>query len=150
MGMLNVPLQSVLHQQQHNNQSGAHAAATYLAQQHILAQAANSGDASLGQKIASLGGLANNSSAASLLSQYTASQPTNSVAAVAFAQQINEARAASLLAAATAQSHNDNSMQQKRKLSELSNPNSAEHGDQRQDKRSGNIGGLNLHTSNAP
>merc|ERR1712238_589589 len=59
--MLNVPLQNVLQQQQQNNQSGAHAAATYLAQQQILAQAANNGDASsLGQKIASFGGLGNN------------------------------------------------------------------------------------------
>lgn len=128
--MLNVPLQSVLHQHQ-NNQSGAQAAATYLAQQQILAQAANSGDgSSLGQKIASLGGLANNSSAASLINQYTQSQSTN--AAAVFAQQINEARAATILAAATAQSQNDANGQHKRKLSDQ---NSAGYGEQRPTKR---------------
>jgi len=128
--MLNVPLQSVLHQHQHN-QSGAQAAAAYLAQQQILAQAANNGDgSSLGQKIASLGGLANNSSAASLINQYTVSQSTN--AAAIFAQQLNEQRAATILAAATAQSQNDPSGQHKRKLSDQ---NSAAYGDQRPSKR---------------
>lgn len=119
--MLNVPLQNVLQQQQQNNQSGAHAAATYLAQQQILAQAANNGDASsLGQKIASFGGLGNNSSAQSLINQYTASQSTNAAAAASLAQQLNEARAATILAAANAQ-QNDNSGTLKRKLSDHQN-----------------------------
>jgi len=117
--MLNVPLQSVLQHQQQNNQSGAQVAATYLAQQQLLAQAANNADSSLGQKIASLGGLGNNSSAASLLNQYTASQNTNTAAA-AFAQQLQEARAASVLAAARAQQQNDSSG--KRKLSDENSP----------------------------
>jgi len=130
--MLNVPLQNVLQQQQQNNQSGAHAAATYLAQQQILAQAANNGDASsLGKKIASFGGLGNNSSAASLISQYTQSQSTNAAAATALAQQLNEARAQTILAAATAQ-QNDTSGTNKRKLPEQSMTG---YGDQGPSKR---------------
>ena len=101
--MLNVPLHSVLQQQQH--------AAQFLAQQQLLAQAANgsgnnslgqrlaslgglsngnvtgmSNSGSLGDRIASLGGLANHNSAASLLSQFS-SQGNNSAAAAVLAQQ---------------------------------------------------------------
>lgn len=72
--LLNIPLQSVLHQQQ-NQGSNASAAAQYLAQQQqLLAQAAGGSNASLSQRIASFGGLNGNSSAASLLSQLSQHQ----------------------------------------------------------------------------
>lgn len=120
--MLNVPLQSVLQQQQNNSS----AAAQFLAQQQLLAQAAggggnsalqrfaslsglsnnsnsgmpNSNNTALGDRIASLGGLANHNSAASLLSQYASQQGSNSAAALAQHQQQANAMNASVLAAA--------------------------------------------------
>jgi len=105
--LLNLPLQNMLQQQQaaQQNNSGAHAAVNLLAQQQLLAQAANKG----------LG----NISAASLLNQISAVGSGNSstaatnAAAASFAQQQQQARAAqmnmsaSALAAARAQAHSN-------------------------------------------
>jgi hypothetical protein len=99
--LLNVPLQSVLHQQQ-NQGSNASAAAQYLAQQQqLLAQAAGGSNASLSQRIASFGGLNGNSSAASLLSQLSQHQQqqqgdsisNESAASALFLQQQQQALA---------------------------------------------------------
>jgi len=128
--MLNVPLQSVLQQQQH--------AAQLLAQQQFLAQAAaagnNGNNNALSQRISSLGavnglsnnnvpgsiaslsGLANHNSAASLLSQYASQQGTNSAAAAAvLAQQQHQQQQQQL--AAAAQKHPGNNLGEKRKFS---------------------------------
>lgn len=124
--MLNVPLQSVLQQQQH--------AAQLLAQQQLLAQAAagnNGNNNALSQRIASLGavnglsnnnvpgsiaslsGLANHNSAASLLSQYASQQGTNSATAAAvLAQQQHHQQHQQHLAAA-AQQHQGNDLKRK-------------------------------------
>jgi len=126
--MLNVPLHSVLQQQQH--------AAQFLAQQQLLAQAANgnvnnslgqrlaslgglsngnvtgmSNSGSLGDRIASFGGLANHNSAASLLSQFSSQQGNNSAAAAVLAQQQQQQQHhnmnSSVLAAAAQHQGND-------------------------------------------
>lgn len=68
--MLNVPLQSVLQQQ--NQKSNASAAAQYLAQQQqLLSQATNGSNPSLSQQIASMNSFNGQSSVASLLSQFS-------------------------------------------------------------------------------
>ena len=101
--LLNVPLQSVMQQQAAaGNPSGAQkAAATYLAQQQLLAQAATGGSNSISD---SLGNLAANSSVQNLLSQLAASQGTS---------------AGSLTAAALL---GHDSVRQKRKLDDSSGP----------------------------
>ncbi len=129
--MLNVPLQSVLQQQQH--------AAQLLAQQQFLAQAAaagnNGNNNALSQRISSLGavnglsnnnvpgsiaslsGLANHNSAASLLSQYASQQGTNSAAAAAvLAQQQHQQQQQQQQLAAAAQKHPGNNLGEKRKF----------------------------------
>jgi len=117
--LLNVPLQNLMQQQQQNNQSSAQAAATLLAQSQLLAQAANnSNSTSLGQRIASLGALANSSSAASLLSQYAATQQKSSNLSSSNLQQARVAQfnlGASALAAMN--SLNESSLKRKREAS---------------------------------
>jgi len=129
--MLNVPLQSVMQQQQ-GNQSGAHVAATYLAQQQLLAQAkAQASNASHGSsithQIASLGGFANNSSAASLLGQIAASQGSlrNNAAAAALQQQMN--LNASALAMVNSQKNPTNNSLKRKFLSNENSSNICEH-----------------------
>lgn len=111
--LLNLPLQSMLQQQGGNqNNSGSQAAINLLAQQQLLAQAANKG----------LG----NISAASLLNQISGSSSSNTAAtnaaAASFTQQQQQARAAqmnmsaSALAAARAAAQSASSGGLKRKL----------------------------------
>jgi len=126
--MLNVPLQSVMQHQQ-SNQTGAQAAATYLAHQQLLAQAANGGNSALTNALAARAALGANSGSSSILNQLTqgSSAATNAFAA-AFAQQQQQARAAqmnmnaSAFAAARAQiqQKQENSSCLKRKILDAS------------------------------
>lgn len=126
--MLNVPLQSVLSQQQQKNASNgsqsAASVATYLAQQQLLAQAAansgGNGSSTININSLSAGLNANgNNSAASLLGQYT-QQQRDTAAAMAQQQARQLNINASMIAAAQAQQEQQNNsinLSRKRNLS---------------------------------
>jgi len=113
--MLNIPLQSVMHQQ-NGNQTGAQAAATYLAHQQLLAQAGNRPLANLAAKMGM-----NSTSAASLrnqLAQGSSSHSNNNMSAGNQHQQRTAQMnlSASAIAAARAQVQQQQGL--KRKLEE--------------------------------